>query len=217
MIREKYKIANSIITLMLFVLLISCTSKENELYQSGKVWYYDAEYRSNNKQFNYDIRMIPGGIFFLQQKIKWVVELPDSIKQGEFLFRSESTTGFIENKSKIWLHPPRTHEFKFITQLAPYPQIQFPLIIGDTIKGNITMTNNWGEWNGKSSNYHLVLIEKEYNSALKDTLWVLKGEGVLGKDRASATHWFSKSRGFVESIYENNSGEYFKMKLNKIE
>ncbi len=205
-------------SLLLGVLLfISCTSKENKLYQSEKVWHYEAEYRSADSLFNYEIQMIPGGMFLLQQKIKWIVTLPDSISTNEFLFRSESTTGFKENDSKIWLHPPRTHQFKYITQLAPYPQVQFPLTLGDTISGSINMVSNWGEWNGKSSKYWLVLTDKEYSPVYRDTLWVLKGEGVLGKDTASVTHRFSQTQGFISSVYKNNKGEYFEMKLKKIE
>jgi len=77
------------------------------------------------------------------------------------------------------------------------------------------MASNWGEWNGKSSRYQLVLTDKKYSSVYQDTLWLLKGKGVLEQDTASVTHWFSKIEGFVSSVYTNNKGEYFEMKLKK--
>lgn len=209
--------ANSIMIMVLFALFISCTSKENKLYQSGKIWNYEAEYRNADSLFNYDIQMIPGGSFLFQQKIKWLVIVPDSLRTEGFLFRSDATTGFIENEEKIWLHPPRTHSFKYITQLAPYPQVQFPLVLGDTIKGSINMVGNWGAWNGKSTSYELVLTSKEYSAIYQDSLWVLQGRGVLEQDTATVTHRFSETKGFVESLYENNRGVYFYMKLKEVE
>lgn len=197
------------------MLFISCTSNQNKLYQAGKIWYYDAEYHNSDSLFNYRIELIPGGVFLLQQKIKWIVILPNNNVENEVLFRSEATTGFKENDSEIWLHPPRSHQFKYLTQLAPYPQVKLPLILGDTIKGSINMVSNWGEWNGKSSRYQLVLTDKKYSSVYQDTLWLLKGKGILEQDTASVTHWFSKTEGFVSSIYANNKGEYFEMKLKK--
>lgn len=211
-----YRVAYGINILVLFILFASCSSNENKLYQSGKVWNYDAEFRGIDSVFHYQIQMIPGGSFLFQQKIKWVVSLPDSVKSDTFLFRSESTTGFIEDESKVWLHPPRTHRFKCITQLAPYPQIQFPLVLGEKITGNINMVGNWGSWNGKSTNYELVLTSKEYSSVYQDSLWVLEGVGNLEKDTASVIHLFSETKGFVESTYKNSRGEYFKMKLEEI-
>lgn len=209
--------ANSIMIMVLFALFISCTSKENKLYQSGKIWNYEAEYRSVDSLFNYEIQMIPGGSFLFQQKIKWLVTVPDSLRTEGFLFRSDATTGFIESEEKIWLHPPRTHRFKYITQLAPYPQVQFPLVLGDTIKGSINMVGNWGAWNGKSTSYELVLTSKEYSAMYQDSLWVLQGRGVLEQDTATVTHRFSETKGFVESLYENNRGVYFYMKLKEVE
>ena len=211
-----YRVAYGINILVLFVLFASCSSSENKLYQSGKVWNYDAEFRGIDSVFHYQIQMIPGGNFLFQQKIKWVVSLPDSVKSDMFLFRSESSTGFVEDESKVWLHPPRTHRFKYITQLAPYPQIQFPLVLGEKITGNINMVGNWGTWNGKSTNYELFLTSKEYSSVYQDSLWVLEGVGYIGKDTASVIHRFSKTKGFVESAYKNNRGEYFEMKLEEI-
>ena len=51
-------------------------------------------------------------------------------------------------------------QFKFITQLAPYPEVQLPIIKGDSIKGNINMLGNWGKWSGNSSDFYLY-VEKD--------------------------------------------------------
>lgn len=58
---------------------------------------------------------------------------------------------------------------------------------------------------------------KEYSAVYQDSLWVLQGKGELEKDTATVAHRFSQTKGFVETLNQNNRGAYFNMKLKEVD
>lgn len=205
-------------TVLFFV--FACTQRQrsfscfNEkcLYLPNSQTFYSASFiDDNNDTTHYEIQMVTtNGKFFLQNKLKYIVErVPNSIFPESFL--SESTTGFIETEQKIWLHPPRTAQFKFITQLAPYPEVHLPIIKGDSIKGKINMLGNWGEWSGNSSDFYLY-VEKDTSLLINnkhENIYILKGCGKILSDISCVKYLFSLDNGFIYADYKNNSDEQF--------
>lgn len=205
-------------TALFFV--FACTQRQrsfscfNEkcLYLPNSQTFYSASFiDDNNDTTHYEIQMVTtNGKFFLQNKLKYIVErVPNSIFPESFL--SESTTGFIETEQKIWLHPPRTAQFKFITQLAPYPELQLPITIGDSIRGKINMLGNWGEWSGNSSDFYLY-VEKDTSLLIhnkRENVYILKGCGKILSDISCVKYLFSLNNGFIYADYKNNNDEQF--------
>lgn len=189
------------------------------LYLPDSHSLYDAFFVEKYKDTTYyEIQMFTKKSKFLfQNKLKYIIErTPNTIFPERFL--SESTTGFIETKERIWLHPPRTAQFKFITQLAPYPEVQLPINIGDSITGNINMLGNWGDWSGKSSEFYLY-VEKDSSLVLNgklDNIYILKGCGSIQSDISCVKYLFSFTYGFIYAVYKNNKGQQFLMKRSDL-
>jgi hypothetical protein len=189
------------------------------LYNQGQKSIYQAYYMSPAYDTTwYKIELIAAGESFLfQKKLKYIVErIPNSSYPEQFI--SESTTGYLEDFNRVWLHPPRTDLFKWITQLAPYPEILNPMEIGDTIRGSINMLGNWGTWSGHASSFYLTAVKDSVflNQEQQDSLLVLYGCGVLLENTSCVTYIFSFSNGFISAEYQNDKGEKFVMKHSSI-
>ncbi len=70
-----------------------------------------------NKIFPYDSK---------QSSIIWT-------ESKEWLEKEILTTGVIENKERIWIHPPRNDAFS-ILEYSPFPQIHFPIFVNSVSK-----------------------------------------------------------------------------------
>jgi len=153
--------------------------------------------------------------FLLQKKLKYIVTRLKDKNATSGDYTSESTTGFTEDSNRIWLHPPRADKFKYITQLAPYPEVLFPMTPGDTIKGKIHMVANWGQWSGKSSEYYLTVADTLLDKRNNETRYILKGCGHILNDISCVEYLFSLSKGFINAHYSFNGKEHFYMELKE--
>ncbi|WP_160171945.1 hypothetical protein [Schleiferia thermophila] len=197
---------------------ISCFN-DKCLYLPASNVFYNAVFIEGNKDSTfYEIQMITTKSNFLfQNKLKYIVErIPNLTYPEKFL--SESTTGFIETQERIWLHPPRTAQFKFITQLAPYPEVLLPINIGDSISGKINMLGNWGDWSGKSSEFYLNVVKDSTLTINErtDTVYILNGCGKILTEISCVNYLFSFTYGFIYAYYTNNNGQRFIMKRKDI-
>lgn len=197
---------------------ISCFN-DKCLYLPSSHVFYDAVFVESNKDSTfYKIQMKTSRSNFLfQNKMKYIVERTPNLTYPEN-FLAESTTGFIETKERIWLHPPRTAQFKFITQLAPYPEVLLPINIGDSISGKINMFGNWGEWSGKSSEFYLNVVKDTTLTINEktDTVYILSGCGEILLATSCVKYLFSFIYGFIYADYTNNNGQRFIMKRKDI-
>jgi hypothetical protein len=214
------------ILIFFLVTLFSCSHKNQDcfesncLFASGNTSIYDAYFIQNDSDTTHYIITLKagGGKFLMQNKLKYIVERPSSENNPNH-FLSESTTGFIESENRIWLHPPRVDKFKFITQLAPYPEVNLPLKMDDTIEGSIKMFAKWDEWTGHSSDYYLT-VEADTTVTFMDNMeggYLLRGCGVILNDTSCVSYIFSLSKGFIYAGYQNNKGEIFEMKMRSVE
>lgn len=189
----------------------SCIYKADN--QKFKFNAYHANLESGDTTY-YSIVLKSGSSFFLfQNKLEYKVLRYQTLRKVEWKFKSESTTGFKEDKSHIWLHPPRTDKFKRITQLAPYPQVSIPPKIGEVFDGSIHMATNWGDWSGKSSSYSLKVDSLFYDANIKEKVAALSGCGHLGEDTCCVKFLFSNRYGFYKWDYVWNQSQKFTMTL----
>lgn len=114
-------------TKQLIVLTLTLTDKTSEkVFSEGRTWTYLATTTKNGNVEEIDtltLTVEKGNFFISQQKISWSIEheRPDGSKE-EIL----EITGVVENKGRIWIHPPQLDYFKF-TELTAFPEIRFPL------------------------------------------------------------------------------------------
>ena len=115
-------------------------------------------------------------------------------------------TGIIENVEKIWTHPFRSNQYNF-TQVAPFPQVELPLKIGNTWNDNkISLRNGFGDWDGmkvksKFEVIELADIKTEYG-VLKNS-WKIKAKSTFPLGESELIYWFNEKYGFVKLDYTN--------------
>lgn len=150
--------------------------------------------------------------------------LYEYIQDNSLPFSTKETTGLIENRNNIWLHPPRERFFK-ITELNPFPYIKKPYKIGNKWTWALEIGSYWGspewkEWEGK--------IDNEYNYEITGKKKIQTFIGALeclevtasAKSRIGETHaifYFNKKYGFVKWIYTNINGSQLLFDIKKID
>lgn len=116
-------------------------------------WTFD----SNNKE---DVNIL-GFSFNVKKGIINGNQIPYSINYlgDNNVNISGSLTGLIEDKNRIFLHPPRDKFFN-ILEFAPFPDIRLPLNIGKKWNSSINIPDTWVrrdlKWKGE------LLINNEY-------------------------------------------------------
>ena len=185
------------------------------IYLNGDTVQFDAYYIASSFDTTfYSVELISSPSRFLaQRKLNYIVTGYNERNRSTKKLISESTTGFFEDTTRIWLHPPRVDKFERITQLAPYPEVNLPLRIGDTIRGKITMAFNWGEWNGHSSRYYLAVVDSMARANSNETVYVLNGCGKILNDSSCVEYLFSTTRGFIKASYAYGGKEFFYMEM----
>lgn len=66
-------------------------------------------------------------------------------------------TGVIENERQLWMHPFRSNQYNF-TEVAPFPEVKFPVEVGREWSSSLGIGAGWGDWdNTIVSNYYKVV------------------------------------------------------------
>jgi hypothetical protein len=215
---SKYNIS-LLFCLTLFISLQSCTRLnkcDDCIYLPERTQYFKAMHLAENSDTSYyDLKLhtSTSRFMFFQNSLKYELIRYKSYKRDSVEKHIYTTTGFTENNSRIWLHPPRSDKFKFITQLAPFPQIKLPVNFNDTIKGSIRMGSGWDEWKSKSTSYYITPIDSVFDPDLNETVYILYGCGTLENNESCVYRYFSKSKGFIKANYVFNDTAYFFLKL----
>lgn len=120
---------------------------------------------------------------------------------------SESVTGLIESKSKIWMHPPRNKFFK-ILQLNPFPEIRSDV---DEWNTELKVGSHWGNkrwktWDGN------ITVKSNYKRVGDKVTAVATSE--VGTSKLTST--FDENKGFTLFEYENIDGSRVVFKLVEI-
>ncbi|NEN24193.1 hypothetical protein G3O08_11835 [Cryomorpha ignava] len=79
--------------------------------------------------------------------------------------------------------------------------------------GSITMTNNWDDWNGKSTTYCLTVDSIYFDKSINREAVALSGCGNLEGDTCCVNYYFSSSYGFYKWQYNWNNTQIFSMNL----
>lgn len=127
----------------------------------------------------------------------------------------EVTEGVIENVEKVWMHPFRFNQYNF-TEVAPFPEIKFPLRIGKTWTGNLQIQEGWGDWENTSvySEYQVVNKETIITSYGKiKNCWKIKSKAKFKLGESTFDYWFQEELGFVKMSYKNYGNQTLQIVL----
>ena len=210
--------------------------QELSIFNQSKEYTYSAvRIAANNDTIaNTVVKMIPQGTgwghpaaslqseviysytYTSKDSINNIAEL-DSVVTKEFWIKND-TTGIIENKEQVWIHPIRNNQF-YKTEIAPFPTVNFPISQTTTRKANnkIVIFKNWGTYSPtitESKYYYEGEQQKEYP-------WC----GQINCHRYSAyahnskfgisfvEYFFNEEYGFVEMNYQTYDNEKIEFKL----
>jgi hypothetical protein len=219
---------------------------DNKVYTKGRKFYFDYIYSKNGKNLFFDIDN-NGNWFFsdtiskqtvkgiritilegLEPFIMFDSSYNQTVMRIDYLTLSgiptNESTGIIENKKNIWLHPPRSLLFR-ILELNPFPFIQTPYKTGNKWQWQLDIGDTWGdsrwyEWKGIIKNQYQYEIVGKKN--IKTTMGLLpcfvinaKAKSKLGETYLKS--YFNNKYGFVKYEYTNIDKSKLLFKLTKIE
>ena len=154
-----------------------------------------------------------------QDSIEHIEEL-NKIVTSEFWIKRD-TTGVIENKNKIWMHPFRNNEF-FKTELAPFPKVVFP-ISNETMEeadSKIIIMNNWGTYTDSETENEYTFLGEEVKSYVgMDELRCYKFKAQSFNNFhgiSEIEYFFHEDLGFVEMNYKTYDNDLIYFVLEKI-
>jgi len=213
------------VSLLIATTMICCSSvdTDNIIYKINRVFKYrvvvidgkthDTTYHKINLKVKE--REFPQ-VFFEQTAVEW--HYIDEKQGNSHLIER---TGVCENKTNVYLHPPRMSYMSF-TQIAPHPDVTFPLRVGNTSEGELKIVKGWDSLDGKTiKNYCTVKAlkdEKIQNNVYKDC-YLIEGENTNYVDELGVYHvkfWFNKDFGFVKLEYHKPDSTIVAMELMNV-
>jgi hypothetical protein len=126
--------------------------------------------------------------------------------------------GVIENVEEIWMHPFRFNQFNF-TEVAPFPEVKFPLKVGKTWTGSLQILNGWGDWSNTTGNFQYEVLSKETimtNYGSIDNCWHIKSKATYPFGNSNFEYWFHESLGFVKKEYQNYGNQTLSIELEDL-
>lgn len=210
--------------------------KTYDVFTPCEIKVYEATYRNRKGRIlsrGY-IKILPTGNRWrfaeeIQNELKIEYELPteetkkrlerDRINKGKRIEWTRITSeGVIENEDEVFMHPFRSNQYDF-TEIAPFPEIQKPIQVGQKWKGELEIGKGWGDWSNTiwKNKYKVISrgdkIVKETN--IKDCYKIraIQKNGRLGK--SILEYWYHPNHGFLEFNYTNPEKQTLKITLKE--
>ena len=218
---------------------LSRYTDDNEVYRAKNEYYFSYNYMDKNgNAYYFDKPTIETWKFVTKQDvsdttilvvklsvlpdlstfIKFMPDYDQTIIEYKYIMHDKSvyskrssSTGLIENKMNIWMHPPRTDLFK-ILELNPFPYIQQPYKKGNTWNWELQIGSAWGDerwrtWEGTITNNYTYKIVEE-NAVLATDFGDLKcykieSSATSDLGETYLTAYFNGIYGFVKLEYVN--------------
>lgn len=143
------------------------------------------------------------------------IELATDPPNGQRLRWSRSyQEGVIENSSRVWMHPLRSNQH-VLTEVAPFPEVKFPLEEGRTWKSSLFIYEAMGTFEGTLSCNYAVMGQGPVATPMGDvTCWEVFSTGLHDRlGRSSATFYFNEQLGFVRMEYSFFNGRQIDLQL----
>lgn len=200
---------------VIFTSLIFCclfSIGQIPVFAPGKIISYHIEYKTDAFTTTDTIRIVVTGNLWKQSpgNQKEIIINYDLKNIDKSLFRGiasigwvdADTTGAVENDKTCWFHPPRHNQFKLL-ELAPFPQVDFPLELDRTWSKILFIGAGWGEisntkvyWNYRITGY-------------SDSAWMISAEAISSGSQTEINRLdivFSETEGFEKLNYSFSNG-----------
>jgi len=219
-------------TFALIILLVvsNLTFGQAKILTEKKTYFYSTQYSDSiNNIFLKDT------ILFITTDIPWKHQpdkqktviwkyphlIVDTLLKEKFKsigWTDIDSTGAIENEKKYWIHPPRHNQFT-ITEIAPFPTVEFPCEINKRFKSFTYIGNGWGKWENLKLTNNYEFFKKEFRNIglLKYECWIIKSESESELGKSYLTTAYNENIGFVEFNYSFYNKTKIKIELIKIE
>lgn len=139
-------------------------------------------------------------------------------KLPDFGWMNEIKTGIIENVERVWMHPFRSNQFSF-TEVAPFPEIEYPIKVGKSWTGQLGIREGWGDWANTSGNFSYEITSKESietKYGIIDDCWKVESKSNYPFGKSNFDYWFNEKLGFVRMNYQNYGGQYLEIELEEV-
>ena len=126
--------------------------------------------------------------------------------------------GVIENVKEVWMHPFRYNQFNF-TEVAPFPEVKFPLRIGKTWTGNLNIQEGWGDWENTNGYFvYKVTANEDITTifGLIENCWKVESKSKYDFGQSRFEYWFSEKLGFVKMHYINYGNQTLEIELEGV-
>ena len=208
--------------------------KYRNIYRKDRNYVYQAIYRDSNGEIlsNSKIKLIPSGerISFAPERQDRITYIYDNYKTDSVelsihplnikfqYWVSNAEEGIIENVEKIWIHPMRQNQYKF-TEVAPFPEVTFPLEIGKTWESTLNINNGYGDWAYTSGVSEYEVLEKDTISFNNENIefWEIESKSNFPFGISELNYKFNVNYGFIEMNYKNYANETLDIKMIEVE
>lgn len=126
--------------------------------------------------------------------------------------------GIIENEEKVWMHPFRFNQYNF-TEVAPFPEVQYPLYVGRSWSGNLNIMQGWGDWAHTRGNMSYEIVGQEDLKTKYGTIpqcWRIQSKAIYPFGNSELEFWFSEDLGFVKKEYKNYGNQTLSIELEEV-
>jgi len=130
----------------------------------------------------------------------------------------EGIEGVVENVDEVWMHPFRLNQYNF-TEVAPFPEVQFPLKVGKSWSGGLSITGGWGDWNNSSGNFQYEVLgieEVKTKYGLIGSCWRIQSKSKYEFGDSVFEYWFNEDLGFVKKEYRNYGDQTLSIELEEV-
>lgn len=131
---------------------------------------------------------------------------------------NQSATGIIDNEKMVFLHPFRDNQYYF-TQIAPFPEVIYPLYVGKRWSAALNIGGGWGIWDGQRLETTYQVVEKEsltINSNEYINCWKISSSAASDLGVSYLTMWFDEEFGFVKFNYVTYAGQILQLEFDRL-
>lgn len=129
---------------------------DNTIYLPGKEFVFEYYFRKKGQCYYFDFDEVSGLCGFEHTMEKTVLQVGYEIEHGNLQGMTQvnynyygrfdtlpnfEKSGIIENKLNVWLHPPRSNQFR-MTEVNPFPYIKSPYEVEINGHGNWPSATN---------------------------------------------------------------------------
>lgn len=216
--------------------IIGKIEKRRTVFKPCREMIYRAKFKSDKNELISDSRI---KMMAIGKRWKYQPEMQDEIViQYEFvnedfeknqvyqlnkslnrkIWTKEGIEGVIENAEEVWMHPFRYNQFNF-TEVAPFPQVKFPLHIGKNWTGNLSIQEGWGDWDNTNGYFEYKIIDKENITTIYgqiDDCWKIESKSKYEFGESKFDYWFNEKLGFVKMDYKNYGNQTLLIELEEV-